>query len=259
MMKSYSLAALLVALPLALGVVTGCTKEKMADPVPATGSFALELEPMVGTAPLELNTQTYTKADGQTFTVSKFKFLLSNVKLTKADGTAYAVPDGYYLINAADDKTYHFVIDKVPLGDYTGLSFVVGVDPAHNNGTFQSGGLNHSNDLYWEWSTEYVFLKMAGTSPQTGPNRALTFDIGGANAARTVAPAFGTNVLAVKDGHVPEIHMYVNVRALFESTTPANRINFATTYSVESGSPWAPVMADNLAAGMFTIGHVHSN
>ena len=119
--------------------------------------------------------------------------------------------------------------------------------------------LHHSNDLYWEWSTEYVFLKMAGTSPQTGPNRALTFDIGGANAARTVAPAFGTNVLAVKDGHVPEIHMYVNVRALFESTTPANRINFATTYSVESGSPWAPVMADNLAAGMFTIGHVHSN
>jgi hypothetical protein len=259
MMKSYSFAALLLALLLALGVASGCAREQGADPAPTTGSFALELEPLVGMDPLELNTKTYAKADGQTFTVSKFKFLLSNVKLTRADGTAYAVPDGYYLVNADDDKTYHFVVDKVPLGDYTGLSFLVGVDPAHNNGTFQSGGLNHSNDLYWEWSTEYVFLKMAGTSPQTGPGRALTFDLGGANAARTVAPAFGANVLPVKDGHVPEIHLYVNVRALFESATPANRINFATTYSVESGSPWAPVMADNLAAGMFTVGHVHAN
>ncbi|GAC1372239.1 MAG: hypothetical protein NVS3B25_20750 [Hymenobacter sp.] len=250
------MAALLVAL--ALGVVTGCSK-KSGDPAPPTSSFAIELEPVVGTDDLALNTQTYAKADGQTFTVSKFKFLLSNVKLTKADGTSYAVPGGYYLVDAADDKTFHFVIDQVPVGDYTGLSFVVGVDPAHNNGTFQSGGLNHSNDLYWEWSSEYVFLKMAGTSPQAPSGRSLTFDIGGANAARTVLPAFGANVLPVKDGHVPEIHLYVNVRALFESATPANRINFATTYSVESGSPWAPVVADNYAAAMFTVGHVHAN
>jgi len=76
---------------------------------------------------------------------------------------------------------------------------------------------------------------------------------------RTVAPAFGANVLPVKDGHVPEIHMYVNVRSLFESATPANNVNFATTYSVESGSTWAPIMADNYAAGMFTIGHMHAN
>lgn len=259
MIKSHTLAVLLIASPLALGIFTGCTKEKAAEPVLTTGSFALELDPVVGSAPLVLNAQTYTKSDGQTFTVSKFKFLLSNVKLTRADGSSYAVPDGYYLINADDDKTFRFVIDKVPLGDYTILSFLVGVDPAHNNGTFQSGMLNHSNDLYWEWSNEYVFLKMAGTSPQAGPGRALTFDIGGNSAARTVTPAFGTNVLPVREGHVPEIHIYVNVQALFESATPANRINFTNTYSVESGSPWAPVMADNLTAGMFTTGHVHPN
>jgi len=259
MMKPYSFAALLVALLLAWSVLTGCTKEKAADPVPTTGSFALELDPVVGSAPLVLNAQTYAKSDGQTFTVSKFEFLLSNVKLTRADGSSYAVPDGYYLINANDDKTFRFVINKVPLGDYTSLSILVGVDPAHNNGTFQSGMLNHSNDLYREWSSEYVFLKMAGTSPQAGPGRALTFDIGGTSAARTVTPAFGTNVLPVREGHVPEVHIYVNVQALFESATPAKRINFTSTYSVESGSPWAPVMADNLTAGMFTTGHVHPN
>ncbi|MBO2012681.1 MbnP family protein [Hymenobacter negativus] len=247
--------------PAALAVLlAGCGK-KTEEPAPSTGSFAIEMEPVVGTTDLQLNTQTYNKADGQAFTVSKFKFLISNLTLTRADGTAYAVPDGYYLIDAATPTSLHLVIDKVPLGDYTGLRFVVGVDAAHNNATFTSGGLNHSNDLYWEWSNEYVFLKMAGTSPQAGggTGRALTFDIGGTNVARTVAPTFGSNVLPVKAGHTPEIHMSVDVLGLFDGATAAQSVNFVTTYSVESGSPWAPVVADNYAAGMFEVEHIHSN
>ncbi|MDB5236055.1 MAG: hypothetical protein JWR44_3048 [Hymenobacter sp.] len=255
--KSLTLAALWLALPLTV-LFAGCTKDE-GEPAATTSSFAIEMEPVVDGAPLVLNAQTYTKSDGQTFTVSKFKFLVSNVKLTKADGTSYAVPDGYYLIDAGTSSSTHFVIDKVPVGDYTGLSFIVGVDQAHNNGTFQSGALNHSNDLYWEWSSEYVFLKMAGTSPQAGAGRALTFDIGGANCARTVAPSFGTSVLPVKAGHVPGIHLWANVKSMFESTTAANRINFATTYAVESGDTKAPVVADNYAAGMFTVEHIHAN
>ncbi|MCC3152076.1 hypothetical protein Q3A66_09190 [Hymenobacter sp. BT770] len=258
-MKSLPAAVLLVALPLATAVFTGCGS-KTGDPAAATtGSIAIEMEPVVGTTPLTLNAQSYTKADGQTFTVSKFKFLVSNLKLTKADGSSYAVPDSYYLIDAATAGSSHFVVDKVPVGDYTGMSFVLGVDAAHNNAAFQSGPLNHSNDLYWEWSQEYVFLKMAGTSPQASTGRSLTFDIGGANCARTITPAFHGSTLPVKDGHVPEVHMYANVQAMFESTTPAKNVNFGTTYSVESGSTWAPIVADNYAAGMFTVEHIHNN
>ncbi|WP_210521003.1 MbnP family protein [Hymenobacter terricola] len=258
-MSLFRFTPLLVALPLTTVLFTGCGKKTVEPDAPTTSSFAIELEPVVGATDLELNTQTYTKADGQAFTVSKFKFLFTNLKLTKADGTVYAVPDSYYLFDAATPASTHLVIEKVPVGDYTGLSFVVGVDDAHNNATFTSGGLNHSNDLYWDWSSEYVCLKMAGTSPQAGTGRALTFDIGGAGVARTVAPAFGPNVLPVKDGHVPEIHMSIDLLSLFESTTPTKNINFATTYSVESGSAWAPVIADNYAARMFTVEHVHAN
>jgi hypothetical protein len=249
---------LLVALPLATAILSGCGK-KTADPAPATSSFAIEMEPVVNGTALVLDTDTYTKADGQTYKVSKFKFLISNLKLTKADGTSYLVPDGYYLIDASDDKTSHFVVGNVPVGDYTSLSFVVGVDAAHNNGTFTSGVLNHSNDLYWDWSSEYVFLKMAGTSAQAPAGRALTFDIGGASCIRTASPSFGGGTLPVKEGHVPEIHMFANVNALFDNTTPARNVSFATTYSVESGSSWAPVVADNYAAGMFTVEHIHAN
>ena len=257
-MKTLNFSALLGGLALALALLAGCGKQ-VAEPAATGSSFAIELEPVAGSAPLVLNTQAYTKADGQTFTVSKLKFLVSNLKLRKADGTTYAVPDGYYLVDASDSKTSHIVVPDVPLGDYTGLSFVVGVDAAHNNAVFTSGALNHNNDLYWEWSQEYVFLKMAGTSSQAPTGRALTFDIGGANCARTVAPDFHGSVLPIKAGHTPEVHIAADVKALFESATPASNVNFATTYSVESGSTWAPTVADNYAAGMFTVEHIHAN
>jgi len=254
-MKSSTFTPLL----LAVAVLAGCGKKTVEPDAPTTGSFALELESVVGTAPLTLNVPVYSKADGQTFTVSKFKYLVSNVKLSRADGTAYAVPDGYYLIDAAKPTSAHIVIDKVPLGDYTGLSFMVGVDAAHNNATFQAGDLNRANDLYWEWSQEYVFLKMAGTSAQAPAGRGLTFDIGGATIARTVAQSFRGQVLGLKVGHTPQVHIEADVTALFESVVPANNINFATTYSVESGSPWAPIIADNYAASMFSFEHIHDN
>jgi len=257
-MKAFPLRTARLALPLAVALLAaGCKKETPED-APA-GSFALEFETVAGPDPLVLNTATFTKADGQTYKVTKFKYLLSNVKLLRADGTSYAVPDSYYLIDAEKPASSHVVIGKVPLGTYSGLSFVVGVDVAHNNAAFQVGDLNHSNDMYWEWSTEYVFLKMAGTSPQAPAGRALTFDIGGNDCARVVSPSFNGASLPVAAGHVPEVHLKVDVNGMFNSTVPAKVVKFDQTYSVESGHPWAPLVADNYAAGMFTVAHIHAN
>jgi hypothetical protein len=208
---------------------------------------------------LVLNAQTYTKADGQAFTVSQFKYLVSNVKLSRADGSTYSVPDGYYLVDAAAPASGRILIDKVPVGTYTGLSFVLGVDAARNNAAFQSGGLNRSNDMYWEWSEEYVFLKMAGTSPQAPTGRALTFHIGGNNCARVVAPAFGGKTLRIAAGQVPALQLRADVRGMFESAVPAKAVDFAATYSVMSEHAWAPTIADNYAAGMFTLAGIQSN
>ena len=259
-MKSSTFTPLRLALPLAVLLLAGC-KKSTPDPEPtATGSFAFEMENVAGTTPLVLGSQTVTKADGQTYKVTKFKYLLSNVKLTRANGSTYDVPNSYYLIDAEKPASLHFIIDDVPVGTYTGLSFVVGVDAAHNNPTFESGDLNHNNDLFWDMPpvAGYVFLKMAGTSSQSRTG-GLTFDIGGNNCARVVAPTFGTSTLPVAAGHVPEIHMTANVNALFDNANPARMVKFDQTHSVASGDAWAPTIADNYAAGMFTIEHIHAN
>jgi hypothetical protein len=262
-MKFLQATKLFLALPLAAAIFTSCEKDD--DPVkPATvSSFAIELDARVPGTPTSpaftLNTP-YTKSDGQTFTATKFKYLLSNVRLLKADGTAYAVPESYYLIDASRPLTSHLIINDVPLGEYTGMSFIIGVDAARNASGAQTGALDPGNDLFWDWAQGYIFVKLEGNSPQAPPSTALIYHIGGTSNIRTVSPSFGTSKLTIVDGHTPEIHMIVNPAALFESTTPANRINFtiATNCNVMAGS-LATTIADNYAAGMFTIGHIHAN
>ena len=52
--------------------------KKNAD-LATTSSVVLDLTHAVGTAPLAFDGTSRTKSDGQTFKVTKFKYLLSNV------------------------------------------------------------------------------------------------------------------------------------------------------------------------------------
>jgi hypothetical protein len=251
--------ALLLALPLAAVFFSGCGKDdEPVTPAATTGSFALNMESRVGADALALNTQSYTKSDGQTFKVTKFKYLLSNVRLLKADGSAYAVPESYYLVDANVPASSQIAIANVPFGEYTGLDFIVGVDAARNSAGAQTGALDPGNDLYWDWNQGYIFLKMEGTSPQSGTS-ALTFHIGENITRRNITPAMNGGKIVVSSGHSPEVHLKVDVMGMFESSDPAKRIDFRTTHGAMAGDPKAPIIADNYQAGMFSIGHIHAN
>ncbi|AWM31598.1 MbnP family protein [Hymenobacter nivis] len=254
-MNRFCLWALL--LPLA---ISGCKKDEAAGA--DTGSVSLEMTTVVGTAPLAFDGTSYTKSDGQTFRVTKFKYLLSNVQLLRADGTAYTAPDSYYLVDAAQTATQHLVVPNVPLAEYTGLRFVVGVDAARNTAGAQTGALDPNNDLYWDWTAGYVFLKMEGTSPQAPHPAAaaeggLRFHIGDNGIQRTIT--FAGIPLAVTATQSPAVHLRVNVLALFDNAgAPSKNIDFSKTSEVMGGAG-APAVADNYAAGLFTMERVAAN
>ncbi|MFD1470547.1 MbnP family protein [Hymenobacter caeli] len=257
-MKRYFRAWALLG-PLAALAASGCKKDEAAGA--DTGSVSLEMAAVVGTAPLAFDGTSYAKADGQTFKVTKFKYLVSNVKLTRADGTVYAAPESYYLVDAAQPATAHLVVPNVPLAAYTGLSFVVGVDPLRNTAGAQTGALDPNNDLYWDWTAGYVFLKMEGTSPQA-PHAAaaaeggLRFHIGDNGTQRTIT---FTTPLVVAAGHAPALHVQANVQALFDNAATASKnVDFSKMSDVMGGAN-APTVADNYAAGMFTVSRVDAN
>lgn len=212
-------------------------------PVSQLGTINIDFDNVVGTANLELNTGSYTNAAGNTFNVSKFIYYISNIKLTKTDGTKFVENNSYYLINEAQVASQSLSIDSVPVGDYNAIEFVIGVDSTRNVSGAQTGALDPANDMFWTWNSGYIFLKMEGTSTSASGND-LTFHIGGFNAPnntiRTCNRNFPTN-LTVKNTNVSKVKMKTDVLEMF--TSPQN-IDFST-FSFTMGGPTSVTVADN--------------
>lgn len=260
-MTTSRFAAVAASLALTTVLVAGCKKN--TDPsTPQTGVFSIELENGVGALPLNLNTDTYTTAAGDQFTISAFKYFVSNVQLHKADNTAYAVPDTYFLVDQAKADSQLLSMKDVPAGDYTSLSFTVGVDSARTKAGNFTGSLAADPGMFWDWSKEFKNVLLEGTSPQS-PKGGLVFHIAGfkgANGAnntiRTVLLPFPNNVnLLIRPDHTPQIHLHVDVLGMFGTPNP---VRFATVYNT-MGGPQSVKIADNIAAGMFSVEHIHAN
>ena len=268
-MKRFSIFA--SACFFAVLALAGC-KADVATPT-ATSEFTLHFENTVGTAPLVLNAGAYTNANGDAFTVSTFKYYISNVTLNKADNSSYTVPNSYFLIDQANAASQDVTMKNVPVGDYTSLTFTIGVDSTRTKaGNFSGGVLDANNNMYWDMNgPEFINLKMEGSSAQALP-RGLVFHIAGykhatTNTIRTVTLSFPVGVnLLVRPDHSPEIHTQADVAQMFTGpnviTTPAapfrNPVNFASVNTV-MGGPAAAKIANNIAIGMFSVEHIHAN
>lgn len=260
-MNTFRFSAIATALACSTLLLVSCKKD--ADsPATETGVFSIEMENAVGEQELNLATDQYTTAAGDEFTVSTFKYFISNVQLKKADNTTYNVPDSYFLVDQAAEASKLLRIKDVPVGDYTSLSFVVGVDSARTKAGKYTGALAADPSMFWDWSQEFKNLVLEGTSPQS-PKGGLVFHIAGykgANGAnntiRPVSLSFPNSTkLLIRSDHTPQIHVHVDVLGMFGAPHP---VRFGTVYNT-MGGPESVQVADNIAAGMFSVEHIHAN
>ncbi|OUJ72418.1 MbnP family protein [Hymenobacter crusticola] len=252
------LSSLWLALAFTAITFTSCDKDD-TTPADSVGGVDIEFDNVVGNSPLALNTGNYTTAAGDQFTVTTFNYYISNIRLTKADGTAYVQPDSYYLVSQADDASKHLSLKDVPVGDYTGITFTIGVDSTRNVSGAQTGALDPSNNMFWTWNSGYIFMKLEGTSPQASRG-GLLFHIGGFqhpyNTIRTISPSFNGTTLMVRTDHSPEIHMQADVLKMFASP---NQIRFANLSNSMGGATSVQVADNYSKSGMFTVAHIHAN
>ena len=260
-MKNHSFYTLLAFLLTASAAILGGCKRD-GDSQPTVGTVSFEVKNMVGPQALALDGTAYTTASGETFTVSTFEYYLSNIKFTKSDGTIYAAPAEYHLVNAAKPASTSFTISNVPAGDYTGVSFVVGVDSTTTKADplALTGDLNPANSMYWAWATGHIFLKLEGTVTSASPAKPLTCHIGGyrlpLSAIVTAAPSLNGSTLRVRADHASTIQFKADVLKIFDGPTKFALSNFPTTMMPSTSSVQ---VATNYAAGMFAVQQIQAN
>ena len=81
---------------------------------------------------------------------------ISNFKLKKSDGTWWIHPESYFLVDLSNDLSTTLDLGSVPSGEYTELSYTIGVDSLRNVSGAQSGALSTTNNMFWSWNTGYI-------------------------------------------------------------------------------------------------------
>lgn len=252
--KNLSLFALL-----AIGVAA-CQKKdddnNIVTPPPgnATGEVGFEVSNYFGDKALTLNTETYTTASGESVTISKFNYFITNIKLKKADGTEYVQAESYYPVKADVAGSHHFHIKDVPAGTYTSISFLVGVDSARNVSGAQTGGLDPANaasGMFWTWSTGYIMAQLEGTSPQsTATDKKFVHHIGGFkgefNSIRSVTIALPQQMVLSADKE-STIKLKADANKWF-----GTNIKVANVTNLMTVNATSKMIADNYAT-MFSV------
>ena len=216
------------------------------DPTPATQSkVVVSMASAFGSQDFALQ-KWFINDKGDSVLVSRFIYYLSNVVLTKSDGSKYTAPNSYHLLNFTNGSTPSFTLSDVPSGEYTSVDFLIGVDSLRNCSGSQTGDLDPVKGMFWTWNSGYIFLKLEGKAPQSPVNDAFTYHIGGYKGVnksqRTVKINFGTEVLKPSANATAQLQLKTDVAEFFKNPT---QIDITTSYYVMNEGAAAAAIANN--------------
>lgn len=251
----YQAACLLL---LSVVVFSACKKKDDPDPgqnppptVNGAGSVSFEFENTVNGFSLSLNSDWYLNDNGDSFQVTKLSYYISNIKLHDNDGKVYAVPESYYLLQQEDPGSLSFTLNDIPEGNYTSVSFLIGVDSIRNVSGAQTGALDPVHGMFWDWNTGYIMAKFEANSPQSPNNGKIMYHIGGFsgtfNPIKQVSLALPVD-MSVSD-NIAVISVEADLAEWFRDTPP---VDFSVLHTIHMPNASSKRIADNYA-DMFQV------
>lgn len=244
----------------------GSDEDNEKDPPPQAvsgdGPVKIEFKHVWGPEmqPFTLNTQYTQSVTGDSLAFYMLQYYVSNIRLHKSDGSTWAEEESYRIVDAENSETdegteVSIIIDNVPAGEYTGITYMIGVDSLRNVRGVQDGALDPANGLFWSWSTGYIFIRAEGNTPYADANFFI-YHLGGFsqphNAIMENFHSFEGATLSVAENASPSLNLLVDVDHFWDGgirITDMSAVHNASSNSVE--------LARNFANGI-RFDHLHN-
>lgn len=231
----------------------GKDPEIISEPDVRSGQLRISFRNMFGDSILRTGSGTYVTVNADTIHCSVFKYYISNIVLTNADGERWYEPESYHLTDQSDASSLSFLLNNIPFNDYISVQFMIGVDSARNVSGAQTGALDPAHGMFWTWNSGYIMAKLEGNSPQsTLAAHAFVYHIGGYGGAdatqRIIEIPFGSGPAQVTRSIVPEVIIKTDMARWFGP----NILSVSETPSVNDFGPVATGIADNYS-NMFSL------
>jgi len=199
-------------------LMAGIFQQPAAQSVAGRDSLTIQIIPVVG----EKNwtpEAVYTNALGETFSIDKCLFYLSNFALQTSSGKWYPIKESYFLVNISDSSSLQISLPG-NITDVVRIQFLLGVDSAKNVSGIQSGVLDPARGMFWTWNTGYVMAKMEGSSPVSPmPGKKFTYHVGGFAGEQNVAKLIQL-AIEKKSTEQHRILLQADLLSWFNGTSP---------------------------------------
>lgn len=146
-------------------MIQSCDKEEVTTcpEIPKT-AITLKVNQLYNGSELEFH-KTYTSDLQYDFWFTNSKFYLSNIVGVKSDGTKKLISE-IALITFTPGSESVSVTGNIEQGDYTAVEFDLGVRQDLNSKDPSVYSTAHplsvTNNMYWTWSTQYIFSRVEG-------------------------------------------------------------------------------------------------
>ena len=131
-------------------------------PGPNTVPVNLQFNHLVDNSSVQLDQLIYKNALDQDFSIKTIKYFISDITFHKSDGSKIAFEDILYVDVRTPETVMQTLATNLPVGDYSGISFVHGLKPANN----VTGSLGLELDKLMEWPVMmgggYHYMKLEG-------------------------------------------------------------------------------------------------
>jgi hypothetical protein len=257
----FQLKNIVAVMALALAF-TSCSNDDNKE-ITGQGNLLLEFDNVYGSSNLAFNTP-YTNSNGEVVKINNAIYIISNIVLTKTDGSTYTVPksQSYFFVNEANAASTILNLPNIPAGNYNKVTFGVGVDQAQfDMGASGQGTLwtdAQALGMTWSWAAGYKFIKFEGTVTSTSHTnanfRVHTGKTGTIYNYTEVSLDFPDNAL-VRTNITPQVHIMADLKKVIDGTT---KINFEEGLDVMSGTKVQNISANNVPS-LFEVEHVHND
>jgi hypothetical protein len=237
--------------------------------ISGNGNLKLEFDNVYNANNLAFNTP-YTNSNGEVVKINKLKYIVSNIVLTKADGTTFTLPksQSYFIVDEATAASALLNLPNIPAANYTKVSFGIGVDQVQFNlGATGQGdflALAQTAGMMWSWSAGYKFLAFEGTFISSTVTTATSFMVHTGQTGTdynytTVTLNLPTNAL-VRTTITPQVHIMADISKVLDGS---NKISLTASNGMGMGAmimsgDKLPIITSNLPT-MFSVEHVHND
>lgn len=248
---------------------TSCSNDD-SNNISGTGNLTVEFDNAYGDNDLILVNQPNATSQGEILKIATLKYIVSNIVLTKEDGTTHTYPksDSYFIVDETNHASQFINLSNIPAGNYKKITFGIGVDQeqfllgATGQGNFLA--LAQAADLLWSWSAGYKFLAFEGTFTSSSVTTQTPFMVHtgqtGTDYNYTEITLNLPTTALVRTTITPEIHVVADVSKVIDG---ANKIkltdnNAGGMGAMIMGGANLPLITSNVN-GMFTVDHVHND